>query len=177
MYIKKMEEDIIYEKLSKIYIIDKLMYINYTDIEKENFFKYLCVNRMEIIFKTIYCNTPVNGCFIDMYISQQLNNKYNIQKLDNVDYLIAQVKKYSIMDKFPNIDIEVYKPLNGWLSTLHERNIYNYLGSKSKRKIRYAKLLEVYVYLLCNIYKYSSFDILTSPLYPLLVDQINENNF
>ena len=112
-----------------------------------------------------------------MYISKELHNKYNLKNIENVDYLISQVKNYSSIDKFPDVDIEAYKPLNGWLSSLHVRNIYNYLGTRSKRKIRYSKLLEVYVYLLCNIHKYSSIEILSSPLYPLIVDIISEYNF
>lgn len=160
--------DIVYGLLSKFYNINSKVYFLLDDYQKEELAKAIFRKRYDLSLELNKNNPAITKNFImNNYISSIICQKYDIAH-ETVDYFILMVKQQSQSDTFQCKDLDQYQPLNGWTEVLYTRDICNYLSPTSKRKIKYVKLLEVYVNLAVNFDKYKIIDILHSPLYYLL---------
>lgn len=162
-----MEYIIIYHKILNFFIIDANNYFNLNIENKEKYVKDLLSNFIKIKFD-IYPREIINVNILTNYhISNLIRQKYDLSG-EYIDFFIFLTRRYSNLNEFPIEDIDHYQPHDGWLHSLYDKSIINYLGTNSKRKLRYVKLLESYVYVCVNYDKLPAIDIYNSPIYHIL---------
>lgn len=158
------------------YVFDFLPYlffINMNEIELNIYIKSKIIewiNNDKIISLT---HKNISQELSDTYIASILLPLYDLD-LDNIIYVVHNIKYFSLLDRYPkNIDIEAYKPINGWYKELQKKEIKKYLFYKNKNINKYLYLLEACLINLISYNELSYDDLLISPIYFLISGRLD----